>query len=267
MLPKGIKQPRISILKVEDWKGKVLDEIYLKETKLSGKRVLKPEITFLTSHILHDNNARSPAFGERSLLNVKGHPEVSVKTGTTNDLRDNWTIGYTAHALVATWVGNNDNTSMSRAVSGVSGASPIWNNIMKEVLDKAEDGHYDKDAEGHAWPRQPDGIVGSEVCITTGVVPSSPESDPGCPTRFEYFLKDFLPQIIKGGFQDVHFDKNTGLFINEDTPPENIEVRQYNVIYDPLDTFICLDCQVLPSSQSATINYPLILPNDNSIEN
>ena len=77
---------------------------------------------------------------------------MSVKTGTTNDLRDNWTIGYTAHALVVTWVGNNDNTSMSRATSGVSGASPIWNTIMGETLDRAEEGEYSEDDEGHARP-------------------------------------------------------------------------------------------------------------------
>ena len=131
---------------------------------------------------------------------------------------------------------------------------------MLEVLNKAEEGYYNNGDEGHAWPGQPDTVVGANICITTGVVPTGPEGDPGCPTRFEYFLEDTITQTIRGGFQDVHFDKNTGLFINEETPPENIEVRQHHVIYDPLDTFMCLDCTVLPSSQSATISYPLILP-------
>ncbi|OGM03669.1 hypothetical protein A2124_03170, partial [Candidatus Woesebacteria bacterium GWB1_37_5] len=121
----GIRQPLIAILKVQDWKGEVLEEVDLDKIELSGKRVLEPETTFLISHILQDNNARSAAFGATSFLNVKNHPEVSVKTGTTNERKDNWTIGFTPYAVVATWVGNNDNSKMSGAVSGISGASPI----------------------------------------------------------------------------------------------------------------------------------------------
>ena len=140
----GIKQPLIPVLKIEDWKGKVLKEIKPEEIELTGDRVLESAVTFLISHILLDNNARSAAFGESSYLNVKGHPEVSVKTGTTNDRRDNWTIGYTSHILAVSWVGNNDYSEMSGAVSGVSGASPIWNKVIKEALDKAEKGFYNK---------------------------------------------------------------------------------------------------------------------------
>ena len=214
-------------------------------------------MSFIISHILHDNNARSSAFGVSSFLNVKGHSEVSVKTGTTNDLRDNWTIGYTSQALTLTWVGNNDNSPMTRAVSGISGASPIWNAIMKEVLDRAEKGNYsDKDKE-HAWPKQPADVIGASVCVDTGTVPSGPEDNPGCQTRFEYFLEDTTPLTIKGGVQDVHFDRTTGGFINESTPPENIEVRQQRVLFDPLDTFVCMDCTIPASSHSATIKYPL----------
>ncbi|PIP57087.1 penicillin-binding protein, partial [Candidatus Woesebacteria bacterium CG22_combo_CG10-13_8_21_14_all_45_10] len=156
----GIKQSLISITKITDWKGKVYEETNVKDIELTGERVLPPDVTFLISHILLDNNARSAAFGESSYLNVKNHPEVSVKTGTTNDRRDNWTIGYTPLALVVTWVGNNDNTPMSGAVSGVSGASPIWNKVIKNVLDKTEKGIYDKEETGHAWPGQPDDISG-----------------------------------------------------------------------------------------------------------
>jgi len=257
----GIRQPLIGILKVEDWKGKVLQEVDTKETALSGKRIFSQGVAFIISHILQDNNARSEAFGTSSFLNVSGHPEVSVKTGTTNDLRDNWTIGYTRYAVVVVWVGNNDNSEMSRAISGVSGASPIWNAIMGEVLNKAEDGVYSSDDDGHAWPQQPDDVIGMSVCTDTGVIPSGPDDNPGCPTRFEYFLENSTPLTIKGGFQDVHYDRTTGGFINENTLSENIEVRQQHVLYDPLDTFICLDCTIPASSQSATIKYPLTIIN------
>jgi penicillin-binding protein 1C len=254
----GIKQPLISILKVTDWKGKVLEKVDLEEIKLSGDRVLEPEITFLISHILHDNNARSAAFGTSSLLNVAGHPEVSVKTGTTNNLRDNWTIGYTAHALVVTWVGNNDNTPMSGAASGVSGASPIWNKIMKEVLDKAGDGYYDPEDDGHVWPMQPDGIIGANVCVTTGNLPSGTEEDPGCPTRFEYFLKDAVGANIEAGNKDVHIDKTTSQLAHPELPPELIETQNRPFLLDPLGTLVCLDCPI--ASHSATISYPLSAP-------
>jgi membrane carboxypeptidase/penicillin-binding protein PbpC len=166
------------------------------KTELTGERVLEPSVTFLISHILLDNNARVQAFGEGSQLIVKGHPEVSVKTGTTNDRRDNWTIGYTENTVVVTWVGNNDNTEMSGAVSGVSGASPIWNKIIKAVLDKAEKGAYDASEDGHVWPKQPDGVVGATICSDTGGLPGSDPGNPGCPTRFEYFLKGTIPYII-----------------------------------------------------------------------
>ena len=131
----GIKQPLTAITKVTNWKGTTLEEHDPKEHDLDGERILEPSVTYLVSHALLDNNARSAAFGAQSFLNVSGHPEVSVKTGTTNDRRDNWTIGYTPQAVVVTWVGNNDNEPMSGAVSGISGASPIWNRIIKAVLD------------------------------------------------------------------------------------------------------------------------------------
>jgi membrane peptidoglycan carboxypeptidase len=248
----GVKVPLVSILKVEDWKGKVYEEVKLDE--IEGDRVLSSEVAYLISHILLDNNARSAAFGESSFLNVRGHPETSVKTGTTNDRRDNWTIGYTQHGLVVSWVGNNDNSSMSGAVSGVSGASPIWNRIMRELLDKADEGYYDETEDGHAWPRQPEGVIGSNVCNVTGYLPSGPEDNPGCATRFEYFLRGSLPEAKQGQTQDIPIDKTTGQLASEATPPESIEIQNHPVYTDPLDTLICLDCPV--ASASATVRYP-----------
>lgn len=94
--------------------------------------ILDPGISYQINSILSDPLARAPAFGTRSVLNVA--PGVAVKTGTTNNLRDNWTFGYTPNLLVATWVGNNDNTPMSHVASGVTGASPIWARVMKDLL-------------------------------------------------------------------------------------------------------------------------------------
>lgn len=96
--------------------------------------VISPAIAYQISSILSDKNARSPAFGYNSILNLPGE-NVAVKTGTTNNLRDNWTFGYTKDLLVATWVGNNDNSPMSSVASGITGASPIWAQTMKQLLE------------------------------------------------------------------------------------------------------------------------------------
>ncbi len=248
----GIKQPLLGILKVEDWRGKVLEEVNPEKIELTGDRVLDDGSAFIISHILSDNGSRTAAFGSSSFLNVKGHPEASVKTGTTNDRKDNWTIGYTEDAVVVAWVGNNDNQPMSGAVSGVSGASPIWNTIIKYTLDKAEKGAYSKNSNGHKFPKQPAGVVGANVCVTSGTLPG----DSGCPTRFEYFLADHVGAAVSTGITDVKIDKTTGSVTYDDSlPPEQVEMQQRPFILDPLGTIICTDCQI--ASQSATIKYPL----------
>ena len=91
--------------------------------------------TFLINHILSDNNARLLTFGPNSYLNMGN--EIAVKTGTTNDKRDNWTVGWNRRGIVGVWVGNNDNSPMNPTLaSGISGAAPIWNKIMNNLLAK-----------------------------------------------------------------------------------------------------------------------------------
>lgn len=245
----GVRQPLIAIVKVEDWKGKVLEEIDVKDSKLTGEKVLDVGTTFLISHVLHDNNARSQAFGPTSFLNVKNHPEVSVKTGTTNDRRDNWTIGFTKQIVVVVWVGNNDNSSMSGAVSGVSGASPIWNKVIKFALDKSEKGTYDSDDDGHSWPLQPEEVVGASICADTGDI------RPDCQMRFEYFLAGTVPSTGTVTNQDLIIFKDTGQVAVKDFLPEQVETQNKPVYIDPVGGIYCLACPI--SSQSAVIKYPL----------
>jgi 1A family penicillin-binding protein len=251
----GIKQPLIAVTKVTDWKGNVLEETDPKKIKLTGNRVLDSSVTFLISHMLLDNNARSGAFGTSSYLVVNGHPEVSVKTGTTNDRRDNWTIGYSANAVVVVWVGNNDNTPMSGAVSGVSGASPIWNKIIKATLDRADKGIYDPTTKGHAWPSQPDGVIGSTICADTGGLPNPDPANPGCPTRFEYFLKGTVPASMLITNQDVFINNSTGQLANPSDPPDQIHPENRPIYTDPTGAMYCMNCPI--ASTSATIKYPL----------
>lgn len=252
----GVRQPLIAVTKIEDWKGKVLEEVKIADKKLSGEKVLGVGTTFLISHMLHDNNARTQAFGPSSFLNVKGHPEVSVKTGTTNDRKDNWTIGFTKQIVVVVWVGNNNNTPMSGAVSGVTGASPIWNKVIKFALDKSEKGQYDSDNDGHSWPLQPEEVVGATICADTGgAIPSGDPNNPGCPGRFEYFLKGTVPTTTNVVQQDVQIDKTNGQIAGKDTAPENIEAQGKPIYTDPTGGIYCMNCPI--ASQSATIRYPL----------
>ncbi len=117
------------ILEVLDPQGNVIEK---KESKALD--VLDPAVAYVVSNILADNGARAAAFGPNSILNIPGHT-VSVKTGTSDNKRDNWTIGFTPSFLVATWVGNNDNSPMSQNLtSGITGAAPIWNRIMTMLI-------------------------------------------------------------------------------------------------------------------------------------
>lgn len=252
----GIREPLIAITKIEDWKGNILEETKISDKKLSGSKVLDTGTTFLISHILHDNNARQGAFGPSSFLNVKGHPEVSVKTGTTNDRRDNWTIGYTKQIVAVVWVGNNDNSSMGGAVSGISGASPIWNKIIKFALDKSEKGSYDIDDDGHSWPLQPEEVVGATICADTGgPIQSQDPNNPGCPTRFEYFLAGTIPTAINLTNQDVFIFKDTGQVANDSALPEQIEAQNKTIFTDLTGGTYCMNCPI--ASTSAVIRYPL----------
>ncbi|MDP4030659.1 MAG: PBP1A family penicillin-binding protein [Patescibacteria group bacterium] len=227
----GLKVELTPILKVETYQGKVLEEINFEESLPAGEKVVSPEITYLISHILLDNNARSQAFGSGSQLVIPGHA-VSVKTGTTDDLRDNWTIGFTPSFLVATWVGNNDNQPMSPyLVSGISGAAPIWHKIMVETLKDQPD----------EWPTKPENVVGLEVCSLTGF---RPRPDEPCATRFEYFIKGSEPKEEPVLKQGIVIDKTTGLppRPNASPNPDDLEVQEHLVLFDPVQKDYCLDC-------------------------
>lgn len=130
------------ILKVIDPKGEILEE-YQPE----AKEIISPQIAYLISNILSDDNARSLAFGSKSLLHIPGF-EVAVKTGTSDNKRDNWTFGYTPSYAVGAWVGNPDNTPMNPALaSGITGAAPIWNKIMHQLLDGSKPVAFKKPSE------------------------------------------------------------------------------------------------------------------------
>ncbi|MFZ2153146.1 MAG: PBP1A family penicillin-binding protein [Microgenomates group bacterium] len=125
----GLKVEPVGILKVVGRDGRILEEF----KQVEGKKVMSPQEAFIISNILSDNNNRILTFGAVNGLQVSGY-QVAVKTGTTNDKKDNWTIGWTPNLLATVWVGNNNNTPMLKVASGVSGASPIWKRIMLATL-------------------------------------------------------------------------------------------------------------------------------------
>lgn len=185
----GMKQDPISILKVTDSKGKDLYEY--KDS--DGTKILEEGIAFIISNILADNGARTAAFGSNSILNIPGKT-VSVKTGTTDEKRDNWTIGFTPSVVVGVWVGNNDNSKMNPAIaSGVTGASPIWQKIMMEALKGKDD----------EKPSQPDEVSYLDV---DGLMGGKPKD--GTPTRKEYFIKGTEPANISSAYQNLKVCKN-----------------------------------------------------------
>ena len=116
------------ILKVEDKDGKILEEIESEHVK-----VLEPQIAREINDILSDNEERAYIFGAKNHLTLNDRP-AAVKTGTTNDYKDAWTIGYTPSIITGVWVGNNDNKSMSKGADGSVVAAPIWQNYMNRIL-------------------------------------------------------------------------------------------------------------------------------------
>ncbi|MBI4089732.1 MAG: penicillin-binding protein [Candidatus Levybacteria bacterium] len=215
------------ILKVTDRQGKVLEEYKPPTSPIFGKKILPEGVAFIISDILADNNARLVEFGPNSALKIPNQI-VSVKTGTTNDFRDNWTIGYTPDFVVVAWVGNNDNTPMTNLASGITGAAPIWHEIMAELL---------KDRPSHPLTRPPS-VIQKKVCSVSGLLPSITSP---CETRFEYFIKGTEPTKFDSGVQKVKIDKTTqDLAATNKT--DNIEEKDEVVITDVTGQAFCLTC-------------------------
>jgi len=263
----GVTVPLSPILKVETYDGKVLEENhpaetadyvstlhenwstfwnrthpFSAETGAQTVRVTLPEeVAYIISHILLDNNARIGAFGPSSQL-VIPNKTVSVKTGTTNDLRDNWTIGFTPDVLVATWVGNNDNSPMSYVASGVTGASTIWNKVMKHALDNRRD-HF---------PTQPDGVVNHDVCNITGLLPTP---DNPCDTRSELFVKDNFPGNNIPTQKQIWVRRSDKYPLLPGDTTVDLDLEQHLVLSDPFVKDFCIDCKY-PLDDKSQITWP-----------
>ncbi|MCI0394743.1 MAG: transglycosylase domain-containing protein [Chloroflexi bacterium] len=200
----------VAILRVEDSDGRIMYEY----NQPQRREILTPQLAFLINDILSDRSARCQAFGCPSILELPDGRPAAVKTGTTNDFRDAWTVGYTPQLVTGVWVGNSDNTPMND-VSGLAGAAPVWQAFMSWAL-------QNEPVEG--WP-QPPGIVRRPVCELSGLLPT-----PYCPAVNEYFIEGTEPIIYDNLYQEFRINRETGRLATISTPPELIETKTY-IIY------------------------------------
>lgn len=154
----GTKYPTTAILKVEDKNGNVLEEF----RPSSGKEVLNPQVAYLITNILSDNEARVFIFGRNNRLYLPDRP-AAAKTGTTQEYRDAWTIGYVPSLVVGVWAGNNDNSSMTGGASGALIPAAIWNEFMRRALEGQPSEEF----------QRPEGIIEKEVDILSGKLPTA----------------------------------------------------------------------------------------------
>lgn len=125
----GVLHKPTAILKVEDAEGNILEEWKAEK----GEQAISPALAATMSNVLSDDAARAMSFGTGGVLTLPGRP-VAAKTGTTNEYKDGWTIGYTPSVVVGVWAGNTDNTSMKAGYGGSMVAARIWNPYMKKIL-------------------------------------------------------------------------------------------------------------------------------------
>lgn len=202
----------VAILRVEDRNGNILYEY--KEPK--SQDILSPQLAYLMNSILSDQQARWAGFGHPNPMELSNDRPAAVKTGTTNDFRDGWTVGYTPQLAVGVWVGNTDNSEMKN-LPGVRGAGPIWHAVMEYAL---------KDEEIVPFYR-PDGLVERAVCAVSGKLPG-----PHCPTVNEIFIPGTEPTEHCDIHQVYMVNRETGRLCTVHTPPELCEERVYEV-YPP----------------------------------
>ena len=192
-------------LKIVDGRNQI---IYEKKTDPQRTEIFSDGVAYLITSILSDNVARTPTFGASNPLVLPGRP-AAAKTGTTNDYRDAWTIGYTPSLVTGVWSGNNDNSSMSRAGGSIA-AAPIWQQFMIEAL-------KDQPAESFAPSNK---VVSVEVSSLSGKLPS--KITPSDKIYKEYFLAGNAPKETEDIFQYTEVDKLSGKLATEFTPDDAI---------------------------------------------
>ncbi len=180
----GVKNTHRAVLKVEDSSGRILEE-----NTLHPETVLEKNNALMISDILSDNVARTPLYGTNSALYFPGRTDVAAKTGTTNDYRDVWIVGYTPSLSVGAWAGNNDNTPMEKKTSGLI-IAPLWHEFMAKILEGKPSEVFEKP-----------------------IIPDDPQT---------------MRPVLRGqwlGGESFFIDKISGKAATEYTPKETLEER------------------------------------------
>lgn len=267
----GVKVPLHPILKVENYKGETLETYdpetsktalaYLTENDLLSsqdglERVMDRGPAYMVSNIMQDNSARVQAFGSNSQLVIKDKV-VAAKTGTTNDLKDNWTVGFTPDYLVISWVGNNDSTQMSYLASGITGAAPIWHDIMSYVLRN----------ETPLWTDKPADVQRAAVCMTgmpadyglgemsnrfrsanyddTVNTADVSQGDPiaSCQNQTQDLYWETGNPSHSGTFRKEYWIRSsTGVPPAFGEEATDLVLEEHSFYYDPVTTLYCADC-------------------------
>jgi 1A family penicillin-binding protein len=207
----GVRVPSVAILKIEDSEGRVIEE----NEPAEGEQVISPQHAYLMTSILSDNEARTPAFGPDSPLRLSR--PAAAKTGTTDDWKDSWTVGYTPDLVTGVWAGNSDNTPMDH-VAGSTGAGHIWHDFMQRVL---------ADTPSRDFP-VPSGLVTARICSRSGMAPTDL-----CPqTRTEIFVDGTAPTDPDNIYQKIGICSVSGHRATEFCPPELVQESVFEVYPD-----------------------------------
>ena len=200
----GIATDHPVILDIRDADGTLL----LEPTPTPSLQILDPRLVWLLSDILADDDARALGFGHNSTLKIDR--PAAVKTGTTTNFHDNWTIGYTPDIVIGVWVGNSDYKAM-KDVTGLTGAAPIWHETIRKVLEGKPKTEF----------ARPDGLIQVEVCALSGLLPTE-----FCEhTRTEWFIAGTEPTQPDNLYQQVTIDALTGALADASTPAERLQTK------------------------------------------
>ena len=222
------KRPQLTgVLKITDSRGNVIYDA--QQNRLPPVNAIDPRVAYIITNVLDDDEARVPAMGRGSALELPF--PAAVKTGTTNDYRDNWTIGYTPSAVVGVWMGNSDGHPMIDS-SGLRGAAPLWNQIMQSIY-ASPDFMQSLFVDGRSPQQsfiQPQGLELKSVCLPRGTGGSQCTA-----SRDEYFITGASPHGIGRINYGLNANNNLGAWTLLTEPLPSEEAQRYKDSQPELD--------------------------------
>lgn len=239
----------VAILRIEDANGRILWEYNENVGTYDRRAVLEPGMAYMITDILSDNDARhSSSFPPGNALEISR--PAAVKTGTSDDFRDSWTIGYTPQYTVGIWVGNSDSSTMTD-ITGLTGAAPIWHAMMEYI-------NVTKSLPIEVWER-PSTIVSQDVCMLSGLLPNG-----NCPTVGEIFYYDpsrgidYRPQQVDPFWVSLRVNTCNNTLAVASSPQECVAERDYFQYPNELQEWATVaGVDVAPTLYDTANNTPL----------